>query len=54
MLALWIFLYVLAAVLVVSLILSWKISGMLLYPKIWDYSAVVDEEEKRGHNPRLV
>lgn len=52
MLALWIFLYLLAAVCIASGILSWKISGMLLHPKIWDYSAVVDEEEKRGHYTR--
>ena len=48
MLALWIVLYVLAALCVASIVISWKISGMLLHPKIWDYSTVVDEEEKRG------
>lgn len=52
MLVLWIILYVLAALCVCSIVISWKISGMLLHPKIWSYSAVVDEEEKRGHYTR--
>lgn len=52
MLVLWIALYVLATLCVASILISWKISGMLLHPKIWDYSAVVEEEEKRGHYTR--
>ena len=52
LIVLWIVLYAFAALLIASVILAWKLSGMLLHPKIWDYATVVDEEEKRGHFTR--
>lgn len=52
MVALWIFLFVLAALTAVSITLAWKVSGMIVQPKNWEYDSVFDEEEKRGHFTR--
>jgi len=42
----------LAATLVVSVLIGWKVSSMVLRPKNWPYHTIVDEEEKRGHFTR--
>lgn len=52
MVALWILLFVLAALVIVSIALAWKVSGMIVKPKNWQYDSVYDEEEKRGHFTR--
>lgn len=34
------------------LLVAWKVSGMILHPRVFAYDAVVDEEIKRGHFTR--
>jgi len=49
-------LIVLAALLVCAfvffLLVAWKVSGMILHPRVFAYDAVLDEEVKRGHFTR--
>jgi len=35
-----------------SVLVAWKMSGMILHPQVFAYDAVVDEEIKRGHFTR--
>jgi len=42
----------LAAALLLSILVGWKVSSMILHPKNWPYDTIVDEEEKRGHFTR--
>ena len=49
---LYVLLALLAAALVASGLLGWKVSSMVLHPKNWPYDTIVDEEEKRGHFTR--
>jgi len=35
-----------------SLLVAWKMSGMILHPRVFAYDDVVDEEIKRGHFAR--
>ena len=42
----------LTATAVFCLIVSWKVSSMLLFPKVYAYETVVDEEVKRGQFTR--
>ena len=42
----------LTATAVFCLIVSWKVSSMLLFPKVYAYETVVEEEIKRGHFTR--
>ncbi len=46
---LYVLLALLAAALVLSGLIGWKVSSMILRPKNWPYDTIVDEEEKRGH-----
>ena len=47
-----IFLALLAAVVVFTALVSWKVADMILYPRVFAYNTVVDEEIKRGHFTR--
>ena len=47
-----IMLALLTAAAVFSLLVGWKVSSMLLFPKVYAYETVVDEEVKRGHFTR--
>ena len=49
LIAIYILLALLVAALVFSLFVGWKVSSMLLFPKVYAYETVVDEEIKRGH-----
>ena len=49
---LYVLLGLLLAALLLSLMIGWKISGMIVHPMNWAYDSVVDEEEKRGHITR--
>ena len=42
----------LAAALVIFLLIAWKVSGMILHPRVFAYDVVLDEEVKRGHFTR--
>ncbi len=52
LIAVYILLALLTALLVFSVIVAWKLSNMLLHPRIYAYDTVVDEEVKRGHFTR--
>ena len=49
LIAIYILLALLVAAIVFSLFVGWKVSSMLLFPKVYAYETVVDEEIKRGH-----
>jgi len=42
----------LAAAVTFTLFIGWKVSTMVLHPKLFAYDAVLDEEERRGHLTR--
>lgn len=42
----------LAAGIIFFLLVAWKVSGMILHPRVFAYYAVLDEEVKRGHFTR--
>jgi fermentation-respiration switch protein FrsA (DUF1100 family) len=50
--ALIVFAALLAAAAVIVLLIAWKVSGMILHPRVFDYDAVIDEEIRRGHFTR--
>ena len=52
LIAVLIFLAFFAAVLVFTFLVAWKVADMILYPRIFAYDTVVDEEVKRGHFTR--
>ena len=52
LIAIYILLALIAALVVFTLLVAWKVSGMILYPRVYDYEAVVDEEVRRGHFTR--
>jgi alpha-beta hydrolase superfamily lysophospholipase len=41
-----------AAAVVLSLLIAWKVSHLILHPRVFAYNAVVDEEIRRGHFTR--
>ncbi len=47
--ALYILLALIAAVVVFNVIVAWKLSTMILHPRIYAYDTVVNEEVMRGH-----
>lgn len=51
-LVVFILLFLLAAATVIALLVAWKVSGMILYPRVFAYDTVVDEEVNRGHFTR--
>ncbi len=52
MIALWIAAGVFAALLAAVILFSWKLSGMIVHPKVWDYAACFDEEVQKGRVDR--
>ena len=52
LIAVYILLALLTALVVFNVIVAWKLSNMLLHPRIYAYDTVVDEEVKRGHFTR--
>ena len=48
----YVLLALLAAAVVFSVFIGWKVSSMLLHPKVYHYESVVEEEVKRGHITR--
>ena len=52
MTVLWILLCVLAVLAIAVLFVSWKLSGMIVRPKVWDYCDCAGEEVKRGNFER--
>lgn len=38
-----------ATVAIFFILVAWKMSGMILYPRVFAYDGVVDEEVRRGH-----
>lgn len=52
MTALWILLCVLAVLAIAVLFVSWKLSSMIVRPKIWNYHDCVGEEVTRGNFER--
>jgi len=44
-----ILLALLVALTAFSALVAWKVSGMILYPRVFAYDTVIDEEIKRGH-----
>ena len=48
LIAIYILLALIIAVIVFNVIVAWKLSGMILHPRIYAYDTVVDEEVKRG------
>jgi hypothetical protein len=48
LIALYVLLALLAAVAVFTLLVAWKVSGMILHPRVFAYDTVIDEEVKRG------
>lgn len=52
MLAIFVLLGLAIASIVFVLLVGWKVSDMLLHPRIFAYDTVVDEEVKRGHFTR--
>ena len=49
LIAILVLLAVLAALTAFSAFIAWKVSGMILFPRVFAYNTVVDEEIKRGH-----
>ncbi len=52
LIAIYVLLALIAAVIVFNVIVAWKLSNMILHPRIYAYDTVVDEEVKRGHFTR--
>ena len=52
LIALYILLALIIAVIVFNVIVAWKLSSMILHPRIYAYDTVVNEEVKRGHFTR--
>ena len=52
LIALDVLLALIIAVIVFNVIVAWKLSNMILHPRIYAYDTVVDEEVKRGHFTR--
>lgn len=52
LIALYILLALLAAAVIFAVAAAWKLSTMILYPNIYPYDTVVEEEIKRGHFTR--
>ena len=52
LIAVYILLALLTALVVFNVIVAWKLSNMLLHPRVYAYDTVVDEEVKRGHFTR--
>ena len=52
LIALYVLLALAAAGVVFTVLVAWKVSGMILHPRSYAYDAVVDEEVKRGHFTR--
>ena len=52
LIAVYILLALVAAVIAFSALIAWKVSGMILYPRVYAYDIVVEEEIKRGHFTR--
>lgn len=52
LIALYVLLGLAAAVVVFTIFVAWKVSGMILHPRVYAYDTVVDEEIKRGHFTR--
>ena len=52
LIALYVLLALVVAVVVFAVVVAWKVSGTILYPRVYAYDTVVDEEEKRGHFTR--
>lgn len=47
-----IFTALVAAAAILTLFIAWKVSDMILHPRVFAYDAVVDEEVRRGHFTR--
>ena len=47
--ALYVLLALAVAVVVFTVLVAWKVSGMILHPRVYAYDTVVDEEIKREH-----
>ena len=52
LIAIYILLTMIVALVVFTLLVAWKVSDMILFPRVFAYDAVVDEEVKRGHFTR--
>ena len=52
LIALYVLLALVVAVVVFAVVVAWKVFGTILYPRVYAYDTVVDEEEKRGHFTR--
>ena len=52
LIAIYILLALIIAAIVFNVIVAWKLSNMILHPRIYAYDTVVDEEVKRGHFTR--
>ena len=52
LIALYVLLTLITAVILFNVIVAWKLSNMILHPRIYAYDTVVDEEVKRGHFTR--
>ena len=52
LIALYVLLALIAAGIVFTVFVAWKVSGMILYPRAYAYATVVDEEVRRGHFTR--
>ena len=52
LIAIYILLAMIVALVVFTLLVAWKVSDMILFPRVFAYDAVVDEEVKRGHFTR--
>ena len=52
MIALYVLLALVVAVVVFTVFVAWKVSGTILYPRVYAYDTVVDEEIKREHFTR--
>lgn len=48
----WILVGILALVCVGTVFIAWRLSSMIVHPKIWEYDRCVDEEIQRGHFTR--
>ncbi len=48
----YVLLALLAAAVAFIAAVGWKVAGMILFPRAYDYDAVVDEEVRRGHFTR--
>ena len=52
LIALYVLLALVVAVFVFIIVLAWKVSGMIVHPRVYAYDTVVDEEIKREHFTR--